>query len=699
MNITRRNILKLIGGSAVGFFLTPLPYKVLDDSSIWTQNWSLTPPLPQGPVSIKYSNCTLCAAGCGVKAKCVNGIPCQLIGIPRHPIDNGALCARGLAGHHLVNHPLRVALPQKFLHKSPDSAMEPISFQTAVNEIASQIQKSNGAIAVFDQQPGRITSEIYFEFLNQLSNGIYATHPSREDATLSTLHEMIDKNNAKLGYDFENTQLIVSFGAPLLDDWGIPGRMRKIFGKRKESGLKLIQIESCQSRTALQSDVWLPIKPDTEYFAALAIANVLIKENLVLLAALRQITDFEKLKHAALQFTPAQYSEITGIDFSIIRQTANKLAQSKSAIVLSGPNPGAGPFNNETEKAIASLNILIGSIGTDGGIVIRDLQKENKNHIARNWNAIQDHSIEVLFIDSVDSGYALPWNLIERKLQPQHTIISLSPYLNEIAAHADYILPSPAPYESLVEVPAHVTSNVNSFSVAVPLFAKPETVIEPENLFKLITQSVGMQLEIPTTEEAVKQKAEKIFSTKRGSVFSYSDGTTKPVSEFLSADDLCKKLFEGAAWSDKPNNSHHPFRFTLNIAAPKNVPKTTNSLVLIPQGWKVAVSSSSISPILSKLFQESELRENAGTISINPETATRYRLRSNDTALLETEEGKMNVRVKLNTSIQPGVILASVGPALNETNFSDATYNDVLSLCTISDHGTWRITQAKVSKI
>jgi anaerobic selenocysteine-containing dehydrogenase len=699
MNLTRRDILKLIGGSAAGFFFTPLPYKLLDDSSIWTQNWSLTPPLPQGPISVKYSNCTLCAAGCAVKAKCVNGIPYQLNGIPHHPIDNGALCARGIAGHHLANHPLRITSPQQFLRKNLDSTMEQISFEAAVKGITAQIQKSNVAVAVFDQQPGRTTSEVYIEFLNRLANGIYVTHPSKEEATLSALQDMIDKKNVALGYDFENTQFIVSFGVPLLDNWGIPGRMAKLFVKKKENGLKLIQIESNQSRTALKSDAWLPIKPGTEYFTALAIASVLINENLILPSAFRQLSDFESLKHAALQFTPAQYSEITGVDFSLTRQTARELTQSKSAIVLSGPNPGGGPFDNETEKIIASLNILIGSVGKKGGIVIRDVKKENKGQAERKWNEIQDHSIDVLFVDSTDSGYALPWKLIERKLRPQHTIVSLSPFLTEIAAHADYIVPAPAPYESLQDVPAHGTSNINSFNIAAPLFPKKEYGIESRDLFRSIAQSVGMQLGIPTGEEAIKQKGRKLFSAKRGSVFSFSDETTKPVSDFASEDNLYKTLLDGATWFDEPNNVHQAFRFRLNISTPKNIPQTKNDIVLIPEGWKSAISSASVSPILSKLFQESELRENAGTITINPETAERFRLRSNDTALLETEEGKMNVHVKLNTSVQPGVVVASVGPALNGVKLSEVTHNDVLSLCTISEEGTWRITPAKVSKI
>ena len=41
--ISRRDVLKLAGGAGLGILLSPLPWKLLDDSAIWTQNWPLDP--------------------------------------------------------------------------------------------------------------------------------------------------------------------------------------------------------------------------------------------------------------------------------------------------------------------------------------------------------------------------------------------------------------------------------------------------------------------------------------------------------------------------------------------------------------------------------------------------------------------------------------------------------------------------------
>ena len=66
MKIDRRYFLSLGIGAAAGTALSPLPWKSMDDSSIWSQNWPWTPVPPDGEATYENSTCTLCPGGCGI---------------------------------------------------------------------------------------------------------------------------------------------------------------------------------------------------------------------------------------------------------------------------------------------------------------------------------------------------------------------------------------------------------------------------------------------------------------------------------------------------------------------------------------------------------------------------------------------------------------------------------------------------------
>ncbi|HEY5656368.1 MAG TPA: molybdopterin oxidoreductase, partial [Myxococcota bacterium] len=99
--ITRRDLFKFVGGAALGIGLTPVPWKMLDDVAIWTQRGHQEPRVPAGEFSVRYTTCTLCPAGCGLRIRCCAGRPVGVTGVPGHPTSRGALCPIGLGVHHL----------------------------------------------------------------------------------------------------------------------------------------------------------------------------------------------------------------------------------------------------------------------------------------------------------------------------------------------------------------------------------------------------------------------------------------------------------------------------------------------------------------------------------------------------------------------------------------------------------------------
>lgn len=696
--ISRRDILKFTGGGILGLMFSPLPWKLLDDSSIWTQNWSLTPTLAHGPITTAFSHCTLCTAGCAVKADCVSGMPYFLKGVTGHPLTHGTLCPCGIASHHMAYHPLRILHPHMFAGKSDRSTMKPVSFNDALSALADKIQNANGSIAILDQQPNRIISEVYRTFLSNVKNGMYLTSPSREDATLTQLHEMMHQNSGSFGYDFENTKLIVSFGAPLFDGWGIPGRMAALQSHNKP---KVIQIESRYSHTAMQADEWIALQPGTEKLLALSIAHSLLFQNLIPKRVASMVPDFAQFKSIVKNYSPEKTESITAVSPTMVKHIAQEIASVDSSIILSGADAGAGPFDNDTNRVIAALNILIGNIGKTGGIIERRETHENTSTPITDWTKIPDHSISVLIVDEADSGYAIPWKLIEQKLIPEdNTIVSLSPILNEISAHADYLIPAPGHFEMLRDVPNPESACVASFALSTPLLKKQESTIEPVQMISAISQQLHLSLDIPAYEELLRKKVDKIFHEKNGLLFSYSTQTSVPITEISSTDELWNQLLKGGIWIDEPMKQTVRHTFTLGISSIGTENLATTGLVILPYGWKGATTTSQISPILSKVFQETELREPNGVVRINPATAKEFGFLANEFATLSTKNGSVTVQLKTSNAVQPGVIEAAVAPSPNGVATpSQPAEKSILNLCEISDNGTWRITPAHLLKV
>jgi hypothetical protein len=188
MKLTRRDLLMLLGGGAVGTMLSPIPWKLLLDSSVWTQNWPWIPRPANGPVTVRYTACALCPAGCGVRARCVGGRPVSLAGLPSDPAGGGTLCAVGLAAHHLAWHPARVRRPLRRSGEGADFA--PVDPDVAAVEIGAAMRAHPGAVAILDGRPDRAISAAYRELLAGLPGATYLAPPSVTRSSLYVLRGM-----------------------------------------------------------------------------------------------------------------------------------------------------------------------------------------------------------------------------------------------------------------------------------------------------------------------------------------------------------------------------------------------------------------------------------------------------------------------------------------------------------------------------
>ena len=287
-----------------------------------------------------------------------------------------------------------------------------------------------------------------------------------------------------------------------------------------------------------------------------------------------------------------------------------------------------------------------------------------------------DRSIRVLLIDASAGADSLPWSMIQKKLVERDSmVIAFSDRADGLARHADLIVPTAAHFEAARECLTPPFADRASFGIA------PAVMLEAGGM-----DPVELLLNEKATEWLGRRSA-AVYALKRGSVFNPEDGQSTPVKDIAAADEFANKLNAGCCWVDDP--SEKPVRLAAGKSqtkAPELAPLTAARLTLLPFGWRVAANGPATTPLLTKLYQESELRESPARVAMNPDTAAAEGLAHGDPVLVETRCGSCRRTLAVDAAVMPGVIEAAVGAD-----------DDVIGLCADASN-TWRLSEAAIRR-
>jgi menaquinone reductase, molybdopterin-binding-like subunit len=725
-SISRRDIIKLVGGSVAGIVLSPVPWKLLDDVSIWSQNWSWMPVPLKGELSYKFNTCTICPAGCAVKIRCVGEQPISVWGIQNHPLNDGALCPLGFGAHHLPYHPSRIKEPVQITRNKNAIETIPVKLDD-ITELTSSLINTIGPeeyIAIWDQRPERTISYLYRSFLAGVRNGLYLCTGSEVTDTYEGMYAIMGEETGPIGLDIDSVRTIVSFGAPIMEGWGIPGRIQRRIRNNGASGkgFKLIQIETRFSHTASTADIWIPPKPGTDAILALGIGYVLINENLVdTKQLLTEATDYKQYLGLVQSYPPEIVEKHTGVKQATIRETARAIALDDPAVVICGSEPAGGPMSRSEQIAISGLNFLAGRIYAQGGYV-----SKRKTPIIPGIDSISpvtsiakvpDHSVKLLIIDEAESGNAVPWGLIEKKLVPETgMIISLSSYLSGRAKHAHYAIPAPTYLESYQDVPSSFDALTATYSVSAPVMKPRFNVVEPFDFITLLAEKTGININPLGTKktigEYIKLRSDEIYGKHTGYVYNSRTGRVSEVADISSSQQMWSSLTQGGYWIDEPSELKRVKKYSLlgsgddYVRIKETLTRAEQSdvkypLTLMAYGWRGVVDSGPVTPIITKLYQETDFRECTNTALVHPETASAHRLRDAGRAVIETERGRLTVVFRISPEVMPGVIHVALGPDQDGLTGvkKKGIHNTVLTVSRIDENGTWRSTPVRISSV
>jgi len=378
MKLSRRCFLAFSIGGAAGTALSPLPWKLTDDLSIWSQNWPWTPVPPDGEYAYVNTTCTLCPGHCGIRVRKVDGRAVKIEGQEASGMNPGGICLLGLSGLQLLYGPTRIQNPLKRVGERGENRWQTISWKQAIDEVAGRLAelRTKGqpqSVACLAPDDAGTVPQLIKRFLTAYGSPNFFRMPSIEDAYSAVL-ELTQGDNGFAGLDLESADFVLSFGSALLDGYGHSPRMMQAVNRLRTAGGKLAQIDPRLSNTAAKADIWLAPKPGTEADVALAIAHVLIDKNRYDAGFVSQWTEgFEAFAvMAAEKYAPRTVAEKAGLDAEAIIQTALAFADAKRPLAIYGRGKGHVPGSLKEALAVHVLNALAGNINRPGGVQAMD---------------------------------------------------------------------------------------------------------------------------------------------------------------------------------------------------------------------------------------------------------------------------------------------------------------------------------------
>ncbi len=312
------------------------------------------------------THCYTCGALCGMTAKVSDGVMQKTGGLPGDPKGGGKVCPKGAAAARHVNSPHRL--------KSPlireNGRFRKAGWDEALNLVAVKLQAvPEGKLAYFrGNDYAKFVHEAFFDALG-CPKGTHRTMCDNSNR-MTNEHTLNDK---RPWINYQESEYIILFG---LNELATSYGQRKTaeFKKALSNGAELVVFDPRKSETAAKATEWLQIVPGTDGAAAMAMAYVIISEDLYDKEFVEHwTTGFAEFKARVLgeedgvPRTPQWAQEITGVPAEALERVAREFAAAKSKGAISWTGLAQTYNGHWSTAAVQALNGLCGTFDAPGG--------------------------------------------------------------------------------------------------------------------------------------------------------------------------------------------------------------------------------------------------------------------------------------------------------------------------------------------
>ncbi len=574
--ISRRTFLKVlgVGTAAAGIYelrpggplLRAMTEDELAQSRVSQDQWLATV-------------CGQCPAACGVMVRVVDGRAVKIDGLPAHPSNRGKTCPKGQNGLQVLYDPDRIQAPMKRVGERGDGEWEAISWNEAIAEVASRLselrstEQAHTAVFLTGRVQGQMEGLIR-RFCEAYGTPNYVDHKSISMAGTELAHHYVVGHRQLFGYDWENTNYLLSFGVAFLEAYQPTVRNLRLSGfmrrGRPNQRARIVQVDTRFSVTAAKADQWVPIIPGTDGALALGMAYVIISENLQNHDFIRRHTfgfedwtDDDGVSHLGFKslvlrdYAPDQVAAITGVKPETIARLAREFATTPPAVAIANRSVSMQSNGFYAQMAVEALNALVGSFDNRGGPMIQrsapylpwpevlkdapaeaGLRQPRADHAGTARYPLAE-SVYQQLPESILDGNPYPVNAlfmyytnplfsnpevepVRDALKKVPFVVSFSPFLDDSSMYADLILPDHTYLERLQDVELVPSTGYPVVGlrqpVVAPLFDTRDTGDVLIQVARAIGGSVSRAFPWSDFEEVVQYRINGLWRSERGDI-------------------------------------------------------------------------------------------------------------------------------------------------------------------------------------
>jgi anaerobic selenocysteine-containing dehydrogenase len=491
--------------------------------------------------------CALCSHNCGLRVDVKDNRIVDVRGDESHPSSKGYTCNKGYAIAQYVEHAQRVQQPLK---RREDGTFERISWQQAIAEIAAKLnvirtQYAPRAIAAAGMggQGGHSQSFGLIPFMFGIGSPMVFTALSQE----KTQHALIDRRLIRATHDIylqadehHATFMLLIGSNPLISNRGINATetLKELY---RDPQRRMVVVDPRITETTRKAHRHLRIQPAKDVFLLLALAGVIVQENLhdsAFLAAKTQGSDQVLAQLRSVDV--AEMARRCGLHEDDIRATAREFATTKPACISYDLGIEHSSHNTLTSYLIRVLLFITGNFGRKGGNTYQQLLGPKMPFIKTLPKALASELHAIPFVTPIPQ---FPVSIIPEEIESTHPdrlralicdganpmssypdtqrfraalakldlLVVIDPAMSETARLAHYVLPAPTAYEKWEF--SIFPKEIIAPQLRPPVVSGPPEALPEIEIYHRLALAMGLVTPAPAVLHRLAKHARKPWGT------------------------------------------------------------------------------------------------------------------------------------------------------------------------------------------